>query len=118
MSSVTISRSMSKNQTFLPLSSVANNATTCITVTDTQRRRQCDPDTSPGHPRGPTEWSGARADPRASRHIFHAGSRCRRCGKRAGDAWSDQRWRQNSPFSPEPMSSRLTPTSGRTGSCE
>ncbi|KAK2104967.1 hypothetical protein P7K49_018823 [Saguinus oedipus] len=75
-------------------------------------------DMSPGHPRGPTEWSGAGADPSASRHIFHTGSRCRRCGKRAGDAWSDQRWRQNSPFSPEPMSSRLTPTSGRTGSWE
>ncbi|KAK2105013.1 hypothetical protein P7K49_018869 [Saguinus oedipus] len=73
---------------------------------------------SSGHPRSPTEWRGAGADPSASRHIFQAGSRCRRGGERAGDAWSDQLRRQNSPFSPEPMSSRSTPTSGRTGSCE
>ncbi|KAK2105040.1 hypothetical protein P7K49_018896 [Saguinus oedipus] len=75
-------------------------------------------DMSPGHPRRPTEWSSARADPSASYHIFHSGSRCRHGGERAGDAWSDQLWRQNSPFSPEPMSARLTPTLGRTGSCE
>ncbi|KAK2105010.1 hypothetical protein P7K49_018866 [Saguinus oedipus] len=73
---------------------------------------------SPGHLRHPMEWSSAGVDPRASHHIFHTGSRCR-CGrKRAGDAWSDQCWRQNNPFSHEPMSSRLTPTSGRTGSWE
>ncbi|KAK2105030.1 hypothetical protein P7K49_018886 [Saguinus oedipus] len=59
-SSVTISRSTSKNQTFLPLSSVTNNATTCITVTDTQRRRQCDPDTVfPGE--GPRTTKGTQA---------------------------------------------------------
>ncbi|KAK2104988.1 hypothetical protein P7K49_018844 [Saguinus oedipus] len=73
---------------------------------------------SPGHLRHPMEWSGAGVDPRASHHIFHTGSRCRCGGKRAGDAWSDQCWRQNNPFSHEPMSSRLTPTSGRTGSWE
>ncbi|KAK2105025.1 hypothetical protein P7K49_018881 [Saguinus oedipus] len=72
----------------------------------------------PGHPRRPTEWSGARADASASHHIFHTGSRCRRGGERAEVAWSDRLQRQKSPFSPEPMPSRSTPTSGRTGSCE